>query len=62
MEEGIGDVDIARPVHRHVRGAMELRPGRRHPIPAAVIARARNRGDRPRRIHLWMRAKQDSAM
>ena len=50
---GIGDVNVAGPVHRQTRGAMELRLDRRASVPAeAVPHRPRDLGDRPRRIHL----------
>ena len=50
---GIGDVEVARPVHRHLPGGTEMRLDRRASVPAeAAYSGPRDRGDRPRRIHL----------
>ena len=53
LVEGIGDVEVARPVHRHAMGISELRLGRRTPVPAETArAGPRDRSDRPGGIHL----------
>ena len=50
---GFGNVEVARPVHRHATGVVELRLDRRTPVPTeAELPGPRDRGDRPRRIHL----------
>ena len=48
-----GDVEVARPVHRHVRGVSEMRLDRRASVPADTdIPRPRNSGDRSGGVHL----------
>ena len=49
----IGDIEVARPVHRHAIGIVETRLSCRAAIPAEpLLSRARNGGDRPGGIHL----------
>ena len=50
---GVGDVEVARRVHRHAAGVPEQRAGRRAAVPAvAPDVRARDRRDHARRVHL----------